>query len=347
VERIEQLFASQKVTINFLHMHSREVFYYDKVEFLRSTLPTDLLRTNEKAKTSFMQALANFQLPHANIHIENEIKDWQRKEHDRLSGEYDFGLAELPFCIVVPTLNNAKGFRYQYNLQSMVNLDYKNFKVVIVDDASTDHTYELIRQWIEENRITLNIVVLTNEKRRTAVPNIHRAVTDHCGSEDIVVLVDGDDELLGRYSLKVFNHLYQKSGAGVVYSNHLQFYTHIKQVYRGWSMNYSDEEKKNNRYRDVPQRIAHLRSFKASLYRQIKEEDLKDEKGEWLTSTYDEVICLPILELSCGRIVYVEEFFYLYNFGIGTNDLQVDPGLQKNIADYVKYKKPKYQCLNP
>lgn len=58
------------------------------------------------------------------------------------------------------------------------------------------------------------------------------------------------------------------------------------------------------------------------------------------------MICLPILEMSCGRIVYVEEFFYLYNFGIGTNDLQVDPGLQKSIADYVKYKKPKYQCVN-
>jgi glycosyltransferase involved in cell wall biosynthesis len=30
----------------------------------------------------------------------------------------------------------------------MVNLQYKNFKIVIVDDASTDHTYELIKQWI-------------------------------------------------------------------------------------------------------------------------------------------------------------------------------------------------------
>ena len=37
----------------------------------------------------------------------------------------------------------------------------------------------------------------------------------------------------------------------------------------------------------------------------------------WLTSAYDEVICLPILEMSCGRIEYVEEFFYLYNVGIG------------------------------
>jgi hypothetical protein len=74
----------------------------------------------------------------------------------------------------------------------------------------------------------------------------------------------------------------------------------------------------------------------------IKEEDMKDKNGEWFTSTYDEVICLPILEMSCGKIVYVEEFLYLYNFGIGTNDLQVDQGLQKSIADEVKYRRKKY-----
>ena len=174
------------------------------------------------------------------------------------------------------------------------------------------------------------------------MPNIYTAVTQHCGPEDIVVLVDGDDELLGRNAFKVFSHLYQKNNADVVYSNHLQFYTHTRQVYRGWSMSYSDDEKRSNRYRDVPQRIAHLRSFKASLFLKIKEEDMKDKNGEWFTSTYDEVICLPILEMSCGKIVYVDEFFYLYNFGIGTNDLQVDQGLQKSIADEVKYKRKKY-----
>jgi hypothetical protein len=113
----------------------------------------------------------------------------------------------------------------------------------------------------------------------TAVPNIHRAVTQHCAPEDVVVLVDGDDELLGRFSLKVFSHLYQKNKVDVVYSNHLQFYTHTRQVYRGWSMNYGDDEKRSNRYRDVPQKISHLRSFKASLYLKIKEEDLKDKNG--------------------------------------------------------------------
>lgn len=77
---------------------------------------------------------------------------------------------------------------------------------------------------------------------------------------------------------------------------------------------------------------------------QIREEDLKDEHGAWLRSTYDEVICLPMLELSCGRSVFVDEYFYLYNFGIGSNDLMVDSKLQLKVADYVKYNKRRYEC---
>ena len=88
-----------------------------------------------------MLAQNNFRLPHSNINIEREINKMLQAEESRLSREYDFGLSELPFCLIVPTINNAKDFRYQYNLQSMVNLNYKNYKIVIIDDASTDNTY--------------------------------------------------------------------------------------------------------------------------------------------------------------------------------------------------------------
>jgi hypothetical protein len=178
----------------------------------------------------------------------------------------------------------------------------------------------------------------------TAVPNIDKAIREYCHSDEIVVMVDGDDELLVKDSLKVFNSIYQSKKVEVVYSNHLKVYWHQDDVYPGWSAAYTEEEKRDNAYRDVPQKIAHLRSFKASLYLKIKEADLKDKYGAWLQSTYDEVICLPILEMSCGRIAFVDEYFYLYNFGIGTNDLAVDGKKQKEIADYVKHKK-KYSCM--
>jgi hypothetical protein len=95
---------------------------------------------------------------------------------------------------------------------------------VITDDASSDYTYELILKYIEENEITHNIIVLKNYKKMTNLPNLHRAITQHCDPSDIIVTVDGDDELLGRYALKVINHFYQKNKVDIVYSNNLMFY---------------------------------------------------------------------------------------------------------------------------
>lgn len=89
-----------------------------------------------------------------------------------------------------------------------------------------------------------------------------------------------------------------------------------------------------------------MRTFKTSLYLKIKEADLKDDQGNWLASAYDEVICLPILEMSCGRSVFISEYFYFYNYQMGSNDNSVNNSLQLEVAKYVKTKKPKYQCVN-
>jgi hypothetical protein len=36
-----------------------------------------------------------------------------------------------------------------------------------------------------------------------------------------MIIVDGDDELVGRYVLQLFNAVYQKTGSFALYSNHI------------------------------------------------------------------------------------------------------------------------------
>lgn len=80
----------------------------------------------------------------------------------------------------MPTYNNAKNFRYEYNLQSILKLNYTNYKVVVVDDASTDGTADLIESLIASLSPKVSITVLRNDLQMTAVPNINRAVREHC-----------------------------------------------------------------------------------------------------------------------------------------------------------------------
>lgn len=50
---------------------------------------------------------------------------------------------------MVPTYNNAKNFRAELNLNSIFSQNYTNYKVVIIDDASTDKTPVVIQKYLD------------------------------------------------------------------------------------------------------------------------------------------------------------------------------------------------------
>lgn len=177
---------------------------------------------------------------------------------------------------------------------------------------------------------------MINNMRVTAVPNIHMAITRFCKPNEIAFFVDGDDEIISRKAFQIFNAVYQAKRPAIAYSISLEYWLEEDMVKDGWSLPYKEEEKANNSYREVAQKISHLRSFRVDLYLEIKENDLKNKEGEWFNSTYDEVICLPMLEMSCGNIEYIDEHLYFYAYGTGLNDRQVDDKLQYSIAQYVR-----------
>ena len=57
----------------------------------------------------------------------------------------------------------------------------------------------------------------------TALANHYFGTLLHCGKDAVALHVDGDDELIGRNVLKVFNWAYQTKKSGVVYSNFFWF----------------------------------------------------------------------------------------------------------------------------
>ena len=62
------------------------------------------------------------------------------------------------------------------------------------------------------------------------------------------MVMDADDELIGKNVLKVFNAAYQEKKAGVVYSNFF-YYQHNSFLRVGFSTLYSPRHKEKNEYR--------------------------------------------------------------------------------------------------
>ena len=92
-----------------------------------------------------------------------------------------YTLQNLPLCIIVVNHNN--GAFAQKTLQSLFSQNYDNCRLIYVDDASNDGSFELSRDLIFENaRMKFDIV--QNEKRIGPVASLMKAVKA-CDDEEI------------------------------------------------------------------------------------------------------------------------------------------------------------------
>jgi len=105
-------------------------------------------------------------------------------------------LSSIQFSIIIPTYNRAT--RISGTIQSVLNQNYKDFELLIVDDGSTDHTEEVVCS-VKDERI-----------RYFRKANEERAIARNFGIErakgDYITFLDSDDLLYPHYleeSLKV------------------------------------------------------------------------------------------------------------------------------------------------
>ena len=50
-------------------------------------------------------------------------------------------------CVVIPSYNNVKDDRYIKNIRSVLQQDYSNFRIVLIDDNSSDGTGEKVKAY--------------------------------------------------------------------------------------------------------------------------------------------------------------------------------------------------------
>jgi N-acetylmuramoyl-L-alanine amidase CwlA len=61
-----------------------------------------------------------------------------------------------------------------------------------------------------QNKIkSSNYVFIHNTENQGSSANLRKAAFQYCKPEEISMIVDGDDELIGRQVLKLFNAVYQ------------------------------------------------------------------------------------------------------------------------------------------
>lgn len=54
----------------------------------------------------------------------------------------------IKFSVIIPTYNTSKYI--EECLKNIIATKYKNLEVIIIDDSSTDNTYEIVNRFIKQ-----------------------------------------------------------------------------------------------------------------------------------------------------------------------------------------------------
>lgn len=65
------------------------------------------------------------------------------------------------------------------------------------------------------------IKIIHNLQHVGIMGNIHMHIKHYCGQNDIILIVDGDDSLIGTQTFKILNKIYQNPDYWLVHSKHL------------------------------------------------------------------------------------------------------------------------------
>jgi len=253
-------------------------------------------------------------------------------------------IPEKPFVIVVPSYNNEK--YCQQNILSILGQEYHNFRVIYLDDASTDRTLEKVEAIVNESPLRGRVTVIRREENVGSVKNLYDAVQS-CKDHEIIVRVDGDDFLAHPFVLKQLNKVYADQNVWMTYGNYLDYPSYVQNP--KLCEEFPASVIRSGSFRKYKWVSTHLQTFYAGLFKKIDVEHLKKE-GAFLPMAGDVALLIPLLEMARSHIRHIKDVMYLYNRINPISDHKKNLQLQsaceghvRSLAPYAPLEKPPYE----
>lgn len=242
--------------------------------------------------------------------------------------EFHLVKEEKPFVVIIPSYNNED--YVEKNLWSVLEQEYENFRVIFIDDGSTDDTFKRATDCVESFNAGDGVTFIRNQTNYKALYNLYYAIQS-LPDETIVVIVDGDDWLSHSRVLKELNRYYNDPNTWMTYG---QYITYPK--YEKGKPLFLNSQKRNLRGEiTFPQ----LRTFYAGLFKQIKLKDLL-YKGDFFKASWDSAVMFPMWEMAREHSVFIPDILYVYNRESPLNDDKIHKEKQRMYNRYISSLAP-------
>lgn len=242
--------------------------------------------------------------------------------------------------VIVPSFNCP-----EYLIKNLASIESQTRQpdaVCVVDDASTlPRQREIILDYCERNGWLHRF----HDQNYGALYSLVHGIRDfQCGDDDIIVIVDGDDWLAHDQVLAKIDEVYQ---ANDIYLTWGQCEKYPEgQVPIKYASNIPERVIQEKLFREIPFVFRQLRTFKYLLWRHIKDQDLRDEDGEYFRILSDKATLFPMLEMAGKKIKYMKETLYIYNLENPLNDYAIRAKEEWNRVDGLLKNKPRYETLD-
>ena len=110
----------------------------------------------------------------------------------------------IKVSVIVPVYNEERYI--SATLDSIINQNFEDFELIVVDDGSTDSTLEIVTEKLSNSKINHKIIHQENNGVSSAR---NRGITESSG--DYIVFVDADDYILTDHLSNLYNPNYDFS----------------------------------------------------------------------------------------------------------------------------------------
>jgi glycosyltransferase involved in cell wall biosynthesis len=236
------------------------------------------------------------------------------------------------FTILIPSYNNIQWI--ERCIDSALSQKYENKTINFIDAYSDDGSYDLViknyfKYINEKDRLNIG----RNYPRKYQIENFLIG-TRNAKDGSIIVTLDGDDWLKHDRVLDILNEVYTDD-VWMTYGSYEN-----DDGTRGIIGHYNDDTIRNNNFRNSSWYASHLRTFRKELFLKIKDEDLRDESGEYYKVTGDLVMEFPMLEMSGFHSKHIDEILYVYNRHNPISDSNIQREIQYELDLKIRKKIP-------
>jgi FkbM family methyltransferase len=259
-------------------------------------------------------------------------KTWKRRYHNVVEMESHKLGREKEIIVITPFYNCEKYIARC--IESIATQDYDNYKVILIDDCSTDNTVNIVLSMLDSLPKDINekFSLIVNDKNQGAVCNQIYHIREVTNPDAIIMLIDGDDSLTNDNSIfSYFNGIYED--AEFTYGSCWSMVDNIPLI----SQPYPESVKTTKTYRShhfnwiMP--YTHLRTFKKLLLDNIDDSTFQDEAGDWYKAGGDGSVFYALIEAADPKKVKcLQEIVYNYNDTNPLNDYKINGDEQTRNA---------------